>query len=211
MTGQHSKRILSRNSTDSRPNVSALPKSSATNLNATYCGGPDTGKGLPLQDEDFLWRSTSEKGGNKKEGRKGRRRKKEWTLPVSTIIMMTSLTHLMYKHCTYCRIQQCYLLLYHGELKWMLDSGCTDHITNDISDFSEYNYSYSTQSIPYRQTPRSLCWHWYHLRNDAGQWSREDNHPTINLLAGDSEDDFSILKIGKKGWFNFLAYMPQSA
>src|SRR3979490_2878693 len=33
------------------------------------------------------------------------------------------------------------------ETKWLLDSGCSDHITCDVSDFSEYNHLTMPQNV----------------------------------------------------------------
>ena len=80
------------------------------------------------------------KGGDKKKGGKGKKEeKKEMNPSVSAIIMndksdppdSTNTVPITKSNNTVCFYIAC-------EHKWMLNSGCTDHITNDISDFSEY-------------------------------------------------------------------------
>ena len=81
------------------------------------------------------------KGGNKKRGGKEKKEDKKGIAPsVSAIIMedkpdppsnSTAVSITTSPNNAICFYIAC-------EHKWMLDSGCTDHITNDITDYSEY-------------------------------------------------------------------------
>ena len=122
--------------------VPSGPNLPATNLNANIVEGPDTGKRTAItSNEDSREEAQSKrKGSNKKEGGKGKKdEKKEMNPSVSTIIMndkpdppnSTSTVPIAESNNTICFYIMC-------ELKWMLNSGCTDHNTNNISNFLEY-------------------------------------------------------------------------
>ena len=128
----------------SQPNISAIcPKSSNNKDKCNHCGG--TGhwekdcccKACGLSQEEA---QAERKGGNKKKGGKGKEEeKKEMNPSVSTIITDdkpnppngTSTVPITKSNDTVCFYIVC-------DHEWMLDSGCTDYITNDISDFAEY-------------------------------------------------------------------------
>jgi len=187
--------------------VPSGPNLPATNLNANIVEGPDTGKRTAItSNEDSREEAQSErKGGNKKEGQKRKKdKKKEMNLSVSAIIMndkpdppnSTSTVPIAESNNAICFYIMC-------ELKWMLDSGCTDHITNDISDFSEYRL-FPTPHKAYL-TDKTTYVSYVGIGTISGMMQVNGQEKTIILhdilhspeIGGQF---FSILKIGKKGF-----------
>ena len=81
-----------------------------------------------------------EEAQSERKGKKNEKKKDKGTVPsVSTIITDnpdSSPSTLPVSTTAAANDTICFYIA--CERMWMLDSGCTDHITNDISDFSEY-------------------------------------------------------------------------
>ena len=180
-----------------------MPNSSKDKCN--YCGG--TGhweKDCKRKQHDLSQEEAQAEQKGKGKKRKGKEKKNEMTTSVSTVIMKTYDPHpgstsdvpTPSASQTICFYIAC-------DHKWMLDSGCTNHITPDISNFATYHALPTPQKAWFTDKKSHITY--IGIRTVKGTTHIHGEPRAIELhdvlhsprIGGHF---FSILKVGRKGF-----------